>query len=211
MAGSRSAAEPTPARSLDAVRLGPEPGTAVAAYLTALPVRLPPPGAPEVLALVQFESPVEAAGAATLLAGVRPVTAVFRVPLSRVQTALRFQPLTPVDDPDPVGSARRRLSLAQAAATRAAAGDATSRSGRPAQVAAAEAAALAAPGCRCVLAVLVSADRDGLTTLAARPGVRAVDAAPVDTPVDGVALSPLLPEQTGVVGPVPDDGPLPPG
>jgi hypothetical protein len=46
--------------------------------------------------------------------------------------------------------------------------------------------------------------------VAARPGVRAVDAAPKGTRVDGVALAPLLPEQTDVVAAVPDDGPVPP-
>ncbi len=211
LAGSRSAGGPEPPESVDAVRLGPESGTAVAAYLAALPARLPPPGAPEVPALVQFTSPMEAAGAATLVAGARSVTAVFRVPLERVQTALRFELLSPVDEPDPTTAVRRQLVLAQAAARRDAAADAARLTGRPARVAAAEAAALAARGCRCVLAVLVTADRSGLAALAARPGVRAVDAAPVDTPVTGVALSPLLPEQAGVVGPVPDDGPLPPG
>jgi hypothetical protein len=154
---------------------------------------------------------MDAPGAAALLVGTRPVTAVFRVPMPRVQTALRFQPLPPVDTADPAAAATRRLTLAQAAAHRAAQADAARLSGRPGRVAAAEAAALARPGCRCVLALQVVADRAGLTVLAGRPGVRAVDAAPAGTPDDGVALAPLLPEQTAVAGPVPDDGPLPAG
>jgi hypothetical protein len=137
------------------------------------------------------------------------VKAVFRVSLTRVQTALRFQPLSPVDDPDPVAGRVRRLTLARAAAQRSAASDATRLAGRAARVAAAEAAALASPGCRCVVALLVEGDREALEALVRAPGVRAVDAAPVGTPVDGVSLSPLLPEQSVTAGPVPDDGPLP--
>lgn len=175
-----------------------------------MPGRLPPPVAPPVPALVQFDAALDGPGAASSLVGIRPVTVVFRVPLARVQTALRFQPLSPVDDPDPVATTRRQLGLAQAAAQRAAAADSARLIGRPARVAAAEAGALDAPGCRCVLAVLVTADRSGIESLIDRPGVRAVDAAPVGTPVTGVALAPLLPEQTTVAGPVPDDGPVPP-
>jgi len=36
-----------------------------------------------------------------------------------------------------------------------------------------------------------------------------VDAAPAGTSTTGVALAPLLPEQTEVADPVPDDGPVP--
>ncbi|MGI8814077.1 MAG: hypothetical protein ACR2G2_01940 [Pseudonocardia sp.] len=208
--------------SSDAVRLGPGPGQPVADYLAMLPPRLPPTGAPPVPALVQLAVGLDTTEAADLLTGapstelngpptvVWPVIAVFRVPLPRVQTALRFQPLTQVADPDPIAAVRRQLALAQVVARRTAATEAGRLRGRPARVAAAEAAALSTPGCRCVLAVLVSADRAGLDGLAGRPGVRAVDAAPAGTPTDGVALAPLLPEQTGLVGPVPDDGPLPP-
>jgi hypothetical protein len=227
---------PAGPRSSDAVRLGPESGQPVPAYLAGLASRLPAPGDPPVPALVQFTAGLDTTAAAELLeatpnappagsprpalpdpvragtpnAPPAPVTAVFRVPLTRVQTALRFQPLAPVTDPDPVAAVRRRLTLAQATAQRAAAADAARLTGRPSRVAAAEAAALGRPDCRCLLAVLVSADRAGLAALALRPGVRAVDAAPVGTPEDGVALAPLLPEQVDVAGPVPDDGRLPP-
>jgi len=212
--------------TLDAVRLGPDPGESVAGYLAGLPARLPPAGAPAVPALVQFGAlpdgaasarPGGAAGAlldgaaaARLLAGVTPATAVFRVPLPRVQTALRFQPLPPVDAADPVAAALRQFTLAQGAAQRDASAQASRLTGRPASVAGYEAAALAAePPCRCVLAVLVVGDRAGLTRLAGLPEVRAVDAAPEGTPVTGVALAPLLPEQTEVAGPAADDGPVP--
>jgi len=196
--------------SLDAVRLGPDPGESVADYLAGLPARLPPAGAPAVPALVQFGALPDGAATARLLSGANPATAVFRVPLPRVQTALHFQPLPPVDAADPVAAAPRRFTLAQQAAQRDATAQASRLTGRPASVAGYEAAALAAqPGCRCVLAVLVVADRAVLTRLAGLPEVRAVDAAPEGTPVTGVALAPLLPEQTQVAGPAPDDGPVP--
>lgn len=196
--------------SLDAVRLGPTPGQPVAAYLAGLPARLPAPNAPPVPALVQFGTERDVADAARLLAGVRPVTAVFRVPLPRVQTALRFQRLPPVDLPDPTAAALRRLTLGQQAASRAAGQQAGQLSGRPSALARYEAAVLGRAGTGCVLAVLVVGGRVGLASVAARPGVRAVDAAPKGTRVDGVALAPLLPEQTDVVAAVPDDGPVPP-
>ena len=248
--------------SLDAVRLGPDPGAPVAAYLAGLPARWPAPGALAVPALVQFGTELDGAGVARLLAGVTPATAVIRVPLPRVQTALRFEALPPVDLADPVLGAQRRLALAQQAAARDASAEAGRLTGRAASVARYEAAVLggrlggaasggpgaapggpsgaapgapsgvapgapsgAAPGgpsgavggassgaptpCRCVLAVLVVGDRVGLSRLAEQPAVRAVDAAPAGTPTSGVALAPLLPEQTEVAGPVPDDGPVP--
>ncbi|MGH3883049.1 MAG: hypothetical protein ACRDRC_06555, partial [Pseudonocardiaceae bacterium] len=80
---------------------------------------------------------------------------------------------------------------------------------RPAAVAAAEAARLRG-GCACVVAFLVVGDGAALQAVASRPGVRAVHVAAPDTPLQDVAISPLLPEQVGRAGPVPDDGPVPP-
>jgi len=201
--------------SLDAVRLGPDPGASVAGYLAGLPARWPAPGAAPVPALVQFGAEQDPASVARLVASAGPVTAVFRVPLPRVQTALRFEPLPVVDLADPVGGTERRLALARQSAARDAAAEAGRLTGRAASVARYEAAALAGSTsrptpCRCVLAVLVVGDRAALSGLAGRPEVRAVDAAPEDTPPTGVALAPLLPEQTQLAAPVPDDGPVPP-
>jgi hypothetical protein len=248
--------------SLDAVRLGPDPGAPVAAYLAGLPARWPAPGAPAVPALVQFGTELDGASVARLLAGVTPATAVIRVPLPRVQTALRFEVLPPVDLADPVLGAQRRLALAQQAAARDASAEAGRLTGRAASVARYEATVLGGapsgvvpgasrgsggvggapsgvvpgasrgaggvggapsgvvPGasrgaggaptpCRCVLAVLVVGDRTAISRLAEQPAVRAVDAAPAGTPTSGVALAPLLPEQSEVAGPVPDDGAVP--
>jgi hypothetical protein len=184
------------------VRLGPEPGEPVADYLARLPAELPPPGEP-VLALVQYGTGRTAASLAAAAPVTAPVIAVFRVPLPRVQTALRFEPVEPgVPAPTALASAQERA--------RGAAADAGRLTGRAGAVAAAEAAALADPGCPCAVAVLVRADRAALDALAAAPDVRAVHAAPAGTAVRELALAPLLPEQATAADPLPDDGPVPP-
>src|SRR5207248_7531837 len=123
------------------------------------------------------------------IAGTVPVTAVLRVPMPRVQTALRFEPL---EQGTPVSAA---LDAARRRAQGEAAADAQRQVGRTAQVAAAEAGALADPVAPSVLAVVVRADRAGLDAVAARPAVRAVHAAPAGVTPRELAISPLLPEQ----------------
>ncbi|MGQ0575178.1 MAG: hypothetical protein ACT4RN_13370 [Pseudonocardia sp.] len=187
--------------STGTVRLGPEPGEDVVGYLTRLPADLPAPGE-TVLALVQFGSEATPGEAVAVLGGSPAVSVVFHVPLPRVQTALRFVPLDP-------GSPAADLDRAREQARFAADADATRRTGRPADVAAVEAAALADPACRCVLAVLVRADRAGLDAVAARDGVRAVHTAPAGAVAAELALAPLLPDQRDRADPVPDDGLVP--
>lgn len=177
------------------VRLGPEAGEPVDAYLARLAADLPAPGA-EAYALVQLRTELTGADALAAVDGTRPVSAVFRVPLDRVQTALRFETLGTVD-------------LAQDRARETAEADAARLAGRPAAVAAAEAAALADPGCACVVALVVRGDRAALDALATRWPVRAVHAAPADAQPVELALSPLLPAQTVAADPLPDDGPVP--
>jgi hypothetical protein len=200
-AGSRAPAPaPPPAGS---VRLGPDPGEPIDGYLARLPGDLPDPGAP-VWALVQFAPEQTATAAIAATTGFPLVTAVFRVSLPRVQTALRFEGLESGNPPDVL------LTTARQRARQAAAGDAARLTGRGRDVAATEAAALGATDCRCVLALVVRADRAGIETLAARPGVRAVQAAPAGVTPRELALAPLLPEQTTRADPLPDDGPVPP-
>lgn len=219
-AGSRSA-PPAPQPAPGSVRLGPEAGEPVAQYLAGLPALLPAPGT-ATLALVQFRA--EMAPAATLAAvggdGAAPVgtgrgdtsarfavpvTAVLRVPLPRVQTALRFEALESGVSPTTA------LDAARERARRAADAGAARLTGRQAALAAAEAAALADPACRCVLAVVVRADRAGLDAIAARADARAVHAAPAGTVPIELVLAPLLPEQVERADPPPDDGPVPRG
>jgi hypothetical protein len=182
------------------VRLGPEAGEDVAAYLARVPGTMPPSGtAPALVQLSATATPSETLAA---VAGVTPLTVVFRVPLPRVQTALRFVDLEPGV---PVATAldNARVRGAQAADAEA------SRAGRPGAVATAEAAVLAEADCRCVVALVVDGDRAALTTIAGRAAVRAVEAAPPGTTGVELALAPLLPEQAERADPLPDDGPVP--
>ena len=190
----------TPVPSAGAVRLGPESGEDVSAYLSRLPGALPPDGV-GVPALVQLAEPATPSDALAAVTGTAPLTVVFRVPIARVQTAQRFV------DVEPDVPAAAALANAQGRAEQAAAADAGRLADRAGAVARAEAAALASPGCRCVLAVLVEGDGAALRAVAARAGVRAVDAAPPGTVAP--ALAPLLPEQTVRADPPPDDGPVP--
>jgi hypothetical protein len=185
------------------VRLGPEAGEDVAAYLARLPATLPPEGT-RAPALVQLDAEAGPPDAIAAVAGTTLLTAVFRVPLPRVQTALRFVVLEPGV---PVATA---LDNARVRAEREAAADASHLTDRPRAVAAAEAAALGRPDSRCVVALVVDGDRAGLDAVARRTTVRAVEAAPPGTTEAELALSPLLPEQTARADPPPDDGPVPP-
>jgi hypothetical protein len=196
--GTPSAPSPP---ALGSVRLGPESGERVADYLARLPAELPAPGV-EAFALVQFAAELTPPAALAAVDPAVAATAVLQVPLPRVQTALRFEPLEP-DVP-----AATALDNARGRAQQAAAADATRSAGRAAAVAAAEAEALADPTCRCVLALLVGADRAGLEALADRAEVRAVHAAPAGVAAAELALAPLLPGQVDRVVPLPDDGPV---
>jgi hypothetical protein len=191
-----------PAPAPGSIRLGPEPGEDVAAYLHRVSGELPAPGT-AALALVQLAAELPDPAAVAAVAGATPVTVVLRVPMPRVQTALRFEPLEQgVPLPVALDAARRR---AQQQATT----DAQRQAGRAAEVAAAEARALADPSAPCVLALVVQAERAGLDAVAARPDVRAVHAAPAGATARELAVSPLLPEQVERADPLPDDGPVP--
>jgi len=199
-AGQRSTSGP-PALLPGVQRLGPEPGEPVVHYLTRAADSFPQTGT--AWALVQFDDHLPPADTARVARDVRLARVVLRVPLARVQTALITRSV-PGQRPEEEIAAVLRSAAAhrQAAAARAPAGS------RAAAVAAAEAHRLR-DGCGCVVAVLVRTDRVGLQRLAAREQVRAVHAAQVGTPPQGLALAPLLPEQREVAGPVADDGPVP--
>lgn len=190
-----------PVPAAGSVRLGPESGEDVAAYRARVPATLPP-GSARAPALVQLSAAVTPPEALDAVAGATPTTAVFRVPLPRVQTALRF---IPVEPGVPVATA---LDSARVRAQRAAAAEAL-QTGRPGAVAAVEAASLDHADCRCVVALVVDGDRAALVAIAGRVPVRAVEAAPPGTTGVELALAPLLPEQTVRADPPPDDGPVP--
>jgi hypothetical protein len=186
---------PAPGPPAGSVRLGPESGEAVAAYLARAAATLPSPGT-TALALVQFGDERTVADAPAVGA---PVEAVFRVDIPRVQTALRFAPLEP--------GVAAALDTARQRAAAAADADAGRLTGRARAVAAAEAAALTRPDCPCLVALVVSAD--GAVLRSSVPGVRVVEAAPPGVTLRELALSPLLPEQADRADPLPDDGPVP--
>ncbi|HEU0088589.1 MAG TPA: hypothetical protein VFQ77_13250 [Pseudonocardiaceae bacterium] len=183
-------------------RLGPESGELVADYLRRAAGSLPAAGRPEVWALVQLDGYLDPVAAAVLVQGSRLSGVVLRVPLPGVQTALVFRDL-----PGQHPAAELVAAMRAAGADRARAATQAPPTSRAAAVAAVEAARLRA-SCACVLALLVRADGAALRELAARPGIRAVQAASPGTPRAGLAISPLLPEQRFVVGPVPDQGPV---
>ena len=180
------------------------PGEPVEGYLARLPAQLPAPGT-AVLALVQFDDARTPAGAAATGAGTSLVSVVFRVPVPRVQTALRFEQLEPGTPPDAA------LANARQRAQQAAAADAARLTGRPREVAAVEAAALSASG----LPVRARAGRAGRPGRAGRrwpagPAVRAVQAAPPGGDRARAGVGPAAAGADPSADPVPDDGPVPP-
>jgi hypothetical protein len=184
-------------------RLGPEAGEPVAHYLLRARASLPAGISGPVWALVQLDGYLTPEPAAELARGVRLSRVILRVPLPRVQTALITRDLPGQRPVTELTEAMRSATQDRLAASRAA------LSGRRAAVAAAEATQLRS-GCACVLALLVFGDGEALRRIAVRPGVRAVHAAASDTPLQDLAISPLLPEQLDTAGPVPDDGSVPP-
>ncbi|MGH3935883.1 MAG: hypothetical protein ACRDS1_13055 [Pseudonocardiaceae bacterium] len=194
--------EPLPVAG--AQRLGPEASEPVADYLRRAGASLPTAQSGSVWALVQLEGYLRPEPAAELTRGTRLSRVVLRVPLPRVQTALIIRDL-----PGQRPVAELTEALRSAARDRAAVASRAEPGGRPAAVAAAEATQLRS-GCACVVALLVFGDGEALRDVAARPGVRTVHATSPDTAIQDVAISPLLPEQLDMVGPVPDDGAVPP-
>lgn len=184
-------------------RLGPESGEPVEGYLERAARSLPAAGGGQAWALVQLNRQAQPDAAARLAQRVRLARVVLRVPLPRVQTALITRSV-----PGRQPAAEMAAALRAAAGERTAAAAAAPEASRAAAVAAAEARRLRA-GCECVVAMLVRADRAALAELADREGVRAVHAAQPGTPLQGLALAPLLPQQDRIAGPVPDDGPVP--
>ncbi|WP_460865735.1 hypothetical protein [Rhodococcus aerolatus] len=198
------AATPVRPPATPTVSLGPDQGAPVADVLAAAGTALAAvPADDPRWALVSLTAGLTPAAAAPLLGDVRVSRVLLHLALDRVQTAVvavdtagQRAPQVVLDD-----------AASRAAATQAAAASTSPR--RAGATAAAEAAGLRA-GCACVVGVVVRGDGRGRRELARAAGVRSVDPAPAGTSWGSLAVRPLLPEQTGVVGPGPDDGPVPP-
>jgi len=182
------------------VALGPDSGEQVDAYLAHAAAARPTAGGPY-WALVSLRAELTPAAAAAVPGSARLSRVVLQVPLQRVQTAQLRVDLADQGD---------RAAVLQHAMT--AASDELQRS-QAADERAAVVAQVSVPrlrsGCACVLAMLVRASADQLRAIAAAPAVRAVQAAPAGTELRALSVMPLLPEQTAVVAPLPDDGPIP--
>ncbi|MFC7447070.1 hypothetical protein [Rhodococcus daqingensis] len=179
-------------------RLGPEGGEPVDGYLARAGASIGGPDADPRWALVSLDIEMTADQAYGLADGVRISRMLFRVPLDRVQTQL-----IGVDVPANQEAVRRSPGVA-AGRLQGTAGEWD----RQARIDAVSAGRLES-GCACVAGMTVRGDLARLRELAARPGVRAVEALPADAVHGRFAVTPLLPEHIDVVRPGPDDGEVP--
>lgn len=179
-------------------RLGPDSGEQVTDYLARAEESLLGNDAEPRWGSVSFDRELTAEQAYAAANGVRISMVLFRVPLDRVQT-----PILTVGVP---GSERSVLN-----ATARAAGQIQELfgvEGRQAQIAAVSQRRLLS-GCACVVTLVVRGTAAELSEVAGRDGVRAVEALPPDAVSGKFAVEPLLPQYIDVVGPLPDDGPVP--
>ncbi|SCL23676.1 hypothetical protein [Micromonospora inyonensis] len=214
---------PTGDRTVGEVtRVGVGQGDSIPGYLrsagdelAALPDPAPSASAGSTWALVSLAEYLPPDRLAPVLGDV-PVSAVFgRVPLPGRQTQIVRIPALRV--PEDVRAGMVELADRkdrEAADYRTRSAELTGEGPRErelrqlydsgAEVSAAEAAAYRA-GCSCVYAAVVRAEPPRLRTVAARPGVRAVDPAPEVDRLDRAVFTPPLPEQEDLVRPPTDE------
>lgn len=192
-------------------RIGPTDGAQVGAYLSASSAELAalPAGTP-VWALVGLSGYQRPDALPALLTGYSVRRVVTRVPLPGVQTQLVTLVVDRLAVDVPAGMSRIAAEKEGAAES---AGSAARTAGSAdlaevytsiADVQRREATAYRQL-CACVYAAVVRASPAQLRTLAQRPGVRVVDPAPEVTRLDRATFVPLLPEQSGTVGPPSDN------
>lgn len=193
--------------------VGPQPGAAVASYLTHAAADLrhvaDTAAGRETYAVVDLRDYGTPAATADVLAGTEVVRAYVKI-RSRLPTQVHSVPLRGLDQLDSGLATVAQVSTATAKsyATLLATfhpHTASDRQARRRYVAAHRAALLdaaryARPArCSCVFAVVVHADVATLQRLAALPEVRAVDPAPPAVPLTGLTVRPLEPDVTTVV------------
>ncbi|MEV0250533.1 hypothetical protein AB0H76_28335 [Nocardia sp. NPDC050712] len=186
-------------------RLGPEQGETVADYLARATASLGGADTAEHWALVSFRRELAPAEIPAHSAGLRIGQVLHRVPLPRVQTPLVTVGV-PAGDAVAVASAGNAAWQLQAQLDHdRGLGVVDDRTLRVTEISIARLRA----GCACTVGLVVRATLPQLRNLVPATDIRAVEALPADA-VDGrFAVTPLLPEAEGVIGPVPDDGPLP--
>ncbi|WP_051571244.1 hypothetical protein [Cryptosporangium arvum] len=192
-------------------RVGPADGQVVDAYRSAASAELAalPAGKP-VWALVGLAAYQRPDALPALLDGYTVNRVVARVPLPGVQTQLVTLVVDRLAVDVPAGMNRtasdkeRAAADAATAAKSAATPDLTAVYTAAADVQRREAAAYRQL-CACVYAAVVRAAPDRLRALAQRPGIRVIDPAPEVTRLDRATFVPLLPEQSGTVGPPSDN------
>ncbi|MCZ4560015.1 hypothetical protein O4160_04095 [Rhodococcus sp. IEGM 1401] len=179
-------------------RLGPDSGEQVIDYLARAEASLRSDNTEPRWGSVSFDRELTAEQAYAVADGIRISQVLLRVPLDRVQT-----PILTVGVP---GSERSVLNSTARAASLAT--ESFGARDRQAQIAAVSRQRLL-DGCACVVTLVVRATPAELSELAGRADVRAVQALPPDAVSGKFAVEPLLPEHVDVVGPLPDDGPVP--
>ncbi|MFD6355244.1 hypothetical protein [Nocardia tengchongensis] len=181
-------------------RLGPESGEPVADYLARAQQSLAGTDAAGRWALLSFTDGVTAARIPEFSGGLRISEVDYHVAVDRVAT-----PIIAIGVP--AGEAAAVASVKSAAAQMESTDTFDARSTQVKNLVATRLRA----GCACVVGVVLYGPPAELRTLAAQPGIRAVEALPADASAAVFAVSPLLPEQREAAVPGPDDGPVPAG
>ncbi|RBO90126.1 hypothetical protein [Nocardia puris] len=181
-------------------RLGPDHGERVGDYLDRARASLSGDHTETRWALITFGEPLASHQIPDHTAGLRVAQVLYRVPLPRVQTPL-VTVAVPSTDVAATNSSRWAAGALQAELDLG-----TDPESRYTATLSASAARLRAD-CACVVGVIVRGPLPPLRTLLDDPTVRAVEALPADATT--FAVTPLLPDHTDVVGPGPDDGPVP--
>lgn len=188
---------PTPPVTGDV--LGPDSGEQVTAYIARSQESLSGPD-DERWSLVSLVAPMSATAVWSLMQQTPAMVSqsIFNVPIDRVQTPTAVVPSGNTEESF-VASSRVAAEVVIARST------GTDRANAVGQVAAER----LRDGCVCVVGVVIRAKPDRLRVLADAAGVRAVQALPGDASAGLFSVVPLLPQMETVVGPTPDDGPIP--
>ncbi|MBF6414743.1 hypothetical protein IU441_16355 [Nocardia cyriacigeorgica] len=196
------AVQPPRPEGVSTDRLGPEQGESVADYRARAQDSLAGTDAAEHWALVSFTEYRTPRRLPELAGGLRIGRVLYQVPLPRVQTQL-VTVQVPATEEVVLRSAEDAAWQLLDQLRRGTVVDE-----RTEQIITVSAARLR-DGCACAVGLVVRGSMEQLRNLAARNGIRAVEALPADAVAGAFAVVPLLPDATGVIGPAPDDGPVP--